>query len=406
MTLVADANGEVHGKFTIPPNVRAGTKRARFVGASGTVGEANFVGQGLLTTRTLQEQTTTRTHTFRVTLDPLAQTFSLLAQEQIGGVDIFVTEVGTTPIMIQLRETQVGMPTQVLLAETQLRPDQITAGQWNRFTFDLPTTLLPDVEYAIVVLCNDPVSSVAIAELGKYDVNANQWVTSQPYQVGVLLSSANASTWTPHQDRDLAFRLLAARYTESVREIDLGSVALDAATDLLVLTTTDQQSFDTGVEVDLTLPGGEVVTTGDGQVVQLPTATTGNCGVKARISANNKISAVLFPGAQVVAGTAQMSCDYVSRAFDADAEGADIRIIFDANLPSGSTVDVFVSGTDLGDNWLPVSQDGVAKPIGSDFYEYQFLYDNLEEAAVRVKLVLTGTISARPVVKNLRVSVV
>lgn len=55
-----------------------------------------------------------------------------------------------------------------------------------------------------------------MAELGKYDAVHERWVTSQPYQVGVLLSSSNASTWTPHQDRDLTFRLLGARFTATI----------------------------------------------------------------------------------------------------------------------------------------------------------------------------------------------
>lgn len=54
-------------------------------------------------------------------------------------------------------------------------------------------------EYAVVVLCDDATTALYVAELGKQDPTRG-YVTSQPYQVGVLLSSSNASTWTAHQD--------------------------------------------------------------------------------------------------------------------------------------------------------------------------------------------------------------
>lgn len=409
MTLVANANGVVEGKFTIPAGVSAGTKLARFVGSGGSFGTANFVGQGVLITRTMQEQTTVQTVLSPAPMpwgiDPLAQTFALDVQTQIGGVDIFVTAKGATPIIVQIRETQVGFPTRTVLTESQLMPSAITANAWNRFAFPMPVTLMPDVEYAIVVLCNDADGAVAVAELGKWDATAGRWVTNQPYNVGVLLSSSNASTWTAHQDRDMAFRLLAARYTQSVREVDLGSVTLSGATDLLVLAVSDQPSANSGSEIELTMPDSSKVAVGDGQVVRLPSPVSGNVGVKARLRATQAASATLAPGLQIVAGQSATTADYVSRAFDADATGANVRIILDAILPSGSSVQVFLSGVDAGDNWTPVTQEGTAKPLGDGKFEYQYYATGVMEARVRVKLVLTGTITARPQVSNLRVSV-
>lgn len=409
MTLVANPSGVVEGKFTIPPNVAAGTKLVRFAGSGGSYGSANFVGQGVLTTNTMQQQTTVRTvlspAPMPVGIDPLAQTFSLQSATQVGGVDLFVTAKGATPFIVQLRETQVGLPTRTVLAETQLRPEQIAVNAWNRFAFQMPVSVMPDIEYAIVVLCNDADGAVAVAELGKYDTAAGAWVTNQPYQVGVLLSSSNASTWTPHQDRDMTFRLLAARYTQSVREIDLGSVAVTSVTDLLVLSVNDQPSVDSGSEIELTFPDATKLAVSDGQVVRLASPVTGNVGVKARLRATQAVSAIMAPGLQVVAGQLAGTGDYVSRAFDADAAGATVRVIFDAILPSGSGVQVFVAGVDAGDTWTPVTQDGSAKPLGDSKFEYQYLATGVMEARVRVKLVLTGTIAARPQVSNLRVSV-
>lgn len=409
MTLVANSNGVVSGKFTIPANVRAGTKRVRFEGAGGSYANANFFGQGVVETRIMQEQITLNTvlspAPIFIRLDPLAQTFSLPTKKQIGAVDLHVTAKGSTPIVVQIRETEVGFPTRTILAETQLAPVDISVNAWNRFTFARPVPLMPDVEYALVVLCNDAVGAVSIAQLGKFDANLQQWVTSQPYQVGVLLSSSNAATWTAHQDRDLAFRLLAANYTEAERTLDLGNVAVTDATDLMVLTTTDQPSADANCEIELTMPDTTVVKASDGQVIRLDSAITGNVGVKAKLRSTADESAVLAPGMQVVAGEVSLSADYITRAFEADAAGADVSIIFDALLPSGSGVAVYIKGDDIGDSWAAVSQDGIAKPIGDGVFEYKYAATGVTEAKLRVKLVLTGTIAARPFVYNLRVSV-
>ena len=43
MTLNANSAGLLTGKFTIPANVPAGSKRVEFVGAGGSRGEAVFI---------------------------------------------------------------------------------------------------------------------------------------------------------------------------------------------------------------------------------------------------------------------------------------------------------------------------------------------------------------------------
>ena len=57
MTLNANSAGLLAGKFTIPANVPAGSKRVEFVGAGGSRGEAVFIGQGELQTDTRQQIT-------------------------------------------------------------------------------------------------------------------------------------------------------------------------------------------------------------------------------------------------------------------------------------------------------------------------------------------------------------
>jgi hypothetical protein len=324
----------------------------------------------------------------------------------IGGVDLFVVAKGATPIAVQIRETQVGFPTSVILAETQQIPSAITVNNWNRWTFAQPIVLQPQTEYAIVVLCNDALGAIATAELGKFDTANSQWVTNQPYQVGVLLSSSNASTWTAHQDKDMTFRLLAAQYTQTERTVNLGNCAVVGATDLIVLAPMLQPASGADSEIILTLPTGETITASDRQVIKLGTAITGNIGMSVKLRATDTLSASLLPGSQLIQGIVDLNAEYASRAIDADATGVTVKVIFDAIIPSGAGVAVHVSGTDIGDTWQTTTQVGVAKALGDNVYEFQYTRAAVTEARIRVRLTLTGTVAARPIVSNLRVSVV
>ncbi len=201
--------------------------------------------------------------------DPLAQTFVLDVATQTAGIDLWFTAKGG-PVVVQIRETSNGVPTSTVVVEQRVPLDAIQLGQFTRVTW-VPAMLQAKREYAVVVLCDDATTALAIAELGKQDPTQG-YVTSQPYQVGVLLSSSNASTWTAHQDRDLTFRLLAAQYTETERVIDLGTADLVDATDLMILGFAERPSAAANLTFDLEFPpalDSEVVRLTDGQVIWL-----------------------------------------------------------------------------------------------------------------------------------------
>lgn len=93
----------------------------------------------------------------------------------------------------------------------------LTNGNYTRFQFDCPVYLEANMGYCFVVMCNDAVAKAQISKMGEYDKFHQCWVSSQPYPVGIMLSPANASSWTAHQDMDLTFRLLEATFTGASR---------------------------------------------------------------------------------------------------------------------------------------------------------------------------------------------
>lgn len=403
MTISANAQGVVAGKFTIPANVPAGTKRVTFAGSGGSSGSAVFVGSGTVTNETRQLTTTeilSVPGTTTVRIDPLAQTFSLAADQQIAAIDVWFAAIGTGKVLVQLRGTSNGIPTQETLATARLMPAQMNILTHTRVLFDAPVSLLAGTEYALVLMCDDAVSAARIAELGKWDITNGRWVTSQPYQVGVLLSSSNASTWTPHQDRDLAFRLHRALFTANEKTVELGVVAVVNATDLLLLSIEELPSSQTRIEYLLELPGGLILTVSGGQPVRLGAAITGNVTVSARLLGNSLASPVLFHGTQLVVGRVAASSNYITRAIRG---GANVRVkaIFEAFIPGNATVTVAYRGVDQDDAWVLVPFTASTED-DNGFFEITHELLGVTEDMIQLRLTLTGTTAERPRVKNLR----
>lgn len=400
MAIQANAQGVVSGKFTIPANVPAGSKRVSFAGAGGSKGDAVFAGSGTITNQVLRQVTTQTSVFWWASVDPLAQTFTINESVQIAAVDLWFAAVGTSKVTVQIRETSNGVPTREVVGEAILTPDQINTTTHTRVNLRYPVQLLANAEYSVVVMSNDAVTELRMAELGKFDTANSRWVTSQPYQVGVLLSSSNNSTWTAHQDRDLTFRLHKAVFSETNKSVALGSVAVTAATDLMLISTEVLPSSSTRIEYELTLPDSSKVTVSSGQPVRLAAAITGNVAVSAKLYGSAGAAPILFPGLQLVVGKVATSGSYVSRAIKAGSN-VRVKVIFEAYIPGGAAIAVSYKGIDPTDTWATVPFVG-STATDNGFYELTHEITGVTETMVQIKLDLTGTTAARPRVKNLR----
>jgi hypothetical protein len=396
MTIQANAQGVLSGRFQIPANVPAGAKNVEFIGAGGTRGAATFSGQGLRVTEVRQMVTRITTNYY----DPLAQTFTLPQATALGGVKLWFTVKGAAPVLLQIRGVAGGVPNRTIYAEARLAADAVKTVGPTQFVFAAPAWLDANTEYALVVMTNDDKTQLAVAEVGMWDDNAQRRVTAQPYQVGVLLSSSNASTWTPHQDRDMTFELQKAVFSETASTVNLGNVSVVNATDLLLLALAEAPTFESRVEYTLALPGGAKINVAEGQPVRLATPVTGEIGVSAKLSGTAAVSPVLHPGTQLVAGTVQATADYVSVAFPAGANSR-IRVIVDAALPSGAKLVVILPGAaaDGKDVEVPFLS---SRWLSMEKQELSYEVAGISKDNVKVKLVLSGTSAARPEVENLR----
>lgn len=397
--LVADAAGLLRGKFTVPADIPAGTKDVEFKGSGGSYGTAQFTGQGTLIEQQLQQVTRIWLQKY----DPLAQTFTLAQTRQATGIKLWATAVGGA-LQVQLREVENGYPSQRILAECVLKPEQVktdgtpTIARW-------PSTLLEaGRDYCAVILATDATSALAIAELSKWDLTGQQWITSQPYTVGVLLSSSNASTWTAHQNMDLAFELLVAEYAGSPRTIELGHAEVVNATDLMVSAFAHEPAVGAGCTFELeTTVGGQPVVhrVAAGQVKQLTERYTGSVTVRALLHCTRELAAALEPGITLLAGNLQTAGDYVSAWVNADAtRPSSLRVVLSATLPGGSGV-IVQCQAEGSSQWVSVPYLSTSHPTAGTL-ENTYQLDDVQAARVRVRLVMAGDLNARPLITDLR----
>lgn len=254
-TLTTNADGEIWGSFIIPSNdavkFRTGSRVVRLIdSSSNNIGESSTSAERIYTasgvskstvdfavnakiptfetaeisdTRTLISRTSrTVWNTGNGSSDPLAQSFSVTED---GGA--FITKIDTyfksksdiDPVSCQIRTMSNGYPTTEIIAQASLRPNDVNtstdASVATTFEFPWPVYLNPGVEYAFVLKSNSVDYNAWVSELGQFDVtDSNVRITEQP-ATGVLFKSANESTWTPDQFKDIKFSLYRAVFDTS-----------------------------------------------------------------------------------------------------------------------------------------------------------------------------------------------
>lgn len=337
--------------------------------------------------------------------DPVAETFVLNAGALVAGVDLWFSAIGDQHIAVQLRTTSNGYPAKTVLAAAVVLPTSVSTSGSTRVLFKTPVWMDADQEYALVIMADEATTAVRIAELGKYDASASKWVTEQPYQVGVMFTSSNATAWTAHQDRDLTFRLLTTNHTQTSRTITLGAVTVTAVTDLMMMGYADRFTADSDCKYRLTLGNGTVYTVTDGQNVKLDVPYTGTVSIDAVLTGSAAASPIFHPGSQLVAGVVGSQASYVTRAIPATS-GTRLRVVYEADIPSGAAVTPSWKGSNLGATFTSIPMV-TSVMVDSGFREYTFEQTGLSGLTwVQVQLALQGNCAARPRVRNLRCYVV
>jgi len=291
--IVTDAAGDVEGWVVIPNNdtlrFRTGSRQIRITDSSVnnrvlelSSAETTYHAKGLLETRQRTILSTrqlvlerTRVTQDRNTLvksrvvrrDPIAQTFTI-GNEPTGiflsSVDIFFQKKDPNlPIELSIVSVENGIPTQrtipfsrVIKSAGDVSVDANNAQTATTFRFDTPVYLEPGIEYAIVLISNSARYRAWFAEPGKRNkvASGNAELITKNVNLGVLLKSQNASTWTPDQNKDLKFKFKRADFNTSSVDVTFTGVCPQRG----------QVTY-----IDLDSPG-------QGYIAGAPTITVGN----------------------------------------------------------------------------------------------------------------------------------
>ena len=403
---VADSNGDVTGTFTIPADIPAGAKEVEFLGQQGSFGSAIFTGQGTHIHSEWDQTTTTNTWRWwsppppRRNWDPLAQSFVLEQGRHITGIDLQFAVKGSdaNDVTIDIVLGDNGFPSRQAITRARIEGSDITTTGYTRATFDFPIYLEAGQEYFMVLMTDDASHAVRIAELGKYDSVAGEFVTAQPYTVGVLLSSSNASSWTVHNDMDLTFKLLGAEFTATQATVNLGSLTVSNMTDLMVTAPVDIPATSSRVTFKYTRSTGEEFLLASDQSIKLDAAISDTMQVQAILDGTATESPTLHPGVLSIPGTLDTAGTYVGRQFDVANGGSTIRIIYEAQLQGGANV--VPQYDNSGYQTMTLAS---ADSVGDGWVEYVYEDTGIVAlSATRVKLNLTGSAAGRPKVRNIR----
>lgn len=407
-SLRANAEGEVRAVFTIPQKQRCGTVDVKIYCEDypSLIGSAPFTAKGMLKTIT-ETITTTKIQTRRI--DPVAQTFEFSEDQMLTSIGLYfsVMESGH-PIILQVREAVNGYPSEVVIREIFVDPDDIEVSMDSsvetKIKLEDPLYCRADTQYSFTVLTNSDKSSIFVQELGDIDLLSKQVVARNPYIPGVMFTSSNALTWTAHQTKNIKFNLYTNNYEEKsevlfypITGVEYDSIAVIAETFVPL-----------GGKIDW-----EYST--DGEKTWLPifinryqdlTNKIDNAVVKATITSKKNVSPSINLQSLLFIGNKNKDVSsYVSKNTSLDAAFENIKVVVDVDTPLGTGV-VFYYATDInGKDWKPLTQDGEGKvKVDNSFTEYTYKATETSGAKnFRVKAVLTtNNTTIIPRVRNLK----
>lgn len=337
-----------------------------------------------------------------MSFNTILQTITQPEAMQCAGVDLYFSEKGGDAIVSLATVDGEGLPDKVL-ATARLAQAAIQTGAATRAAWLQPVLLQEGAQYIIAVAAADATTALQVAQVGEANL-AGGWVTAQQAAIGAVQHVNAAGQVTRYPQRSLRFALLAAEYTATQKTVTLGDTPAVGVTSLMLKAGADQPTADARISYTLQLldAGGAVVQAIEadaGQEVQLAAPHNGTVRTLATVRAgSNGLGAVLEPGTLLVTGTLQTEGTYITPAI-ATAGGDELRVIFEGTIPPGAAVAVHAQPD--GGAWVAVPYSS-SSPQTAGTLELTHVLPGIAAASLRLRLTLSGTPTARPMVANLR----
>lgn len=366
-TLRADSKGYVKGKFTIPENIRTGTREVVIKNANNNA-TASFTANGR---KRFIEETVLRTRVTVNAADPLAQTFQLDSDRVLTSVGLyFGAKDPNSQVIVQIRNTVNGYPGQVIHAEKIVNATSIQSSvngtMETKVVFDDPILCKGGQQYCVVVETDSDVYSLCVGELGKKVLGQSIYVTKQPYVDGVLFSSSNSLTWTAHQTMDLKFNIYGANFNSSASLMfnPVENLSIDRAVMLCDYLTPQN----TGCTWQIKLGNAPFSPIENFEDKDLPELTT-SAQLKADFKSDAHMSPIMAKDSFSFIGmTTARQGSYISRQVDVSYGFTGVKQVFEGHIPAGCVVKSRFS-VDGGVTWLEGTQVS-AEPIDEYYVRY------------------------------------
>lgn len=398
----ADGAGNVTGEIDVQDNdLTSDIHEIEIFGDQGSVVKGVYINDPSLDTSDLRKAVATGGADL---IAPIAQTFSFGASRDIAAIDLDIdaSDPGDGDVIVQIRETTNGLPNQKVLSESRVAKIDIQAsGTFTRFNLSPIVPIIASREYALVVITKNVEYTIAIAELGSPDSLSGNIIAGQP-NAGVFLTSSNGTVWTAEHNKDLKFKILAAKYTANTKTVDLGNISANDITDILVLAHTELTDKDTRVRFQITDPDSTIRTIQKDQPIVLDAKKSGTFNVQAILEGNENKSPILFPNTKLIVGEIQLTGDYQSRKFSVP-NSFTMRLIIETRTTGSATHQPQVENTSAG-NFTNIPL------INAVTLEDGFVQETYELAGLTaipgdltsIKLGLTATDTGRVFLRDLR----
>jgi hypothetical protein len=366
-TVRANSSGEVKATFTVPANVKTGTREVILTN-SGNNASTSFTSIG---TKETTINTVTTTYTTLTAIDPLAQTFQFDNDTMLTSVGVyFAAKDATNNVKVQIRNVVNGYPGNVIFGEQILTPSQVSisadSSVETKISFDDPIPCTANLQYCMVFLTDSAVHSMYVCDLGQRDIKTGALVVKEPYLPGLLFSSSNGIAWTAHQSMNMKFNIYKAQFNlnatiDFVEQTSMNADRLLLLADAIIPTgcaLTWQVSLDGGAYQPIT-PYSDL---------DLLTVAS-RVKLRVMMTATGDLSPILAMDSLVLTGwTTGTSGSYVGRNVELTQPITNVKQIFDAHIPSGCAVTAQFSYDD-GTTWITPTQTS-ATPMSADYTRY------------------------------------
>lgn len=337
-------------------------------------------------------------------LDPLAQSFSFNQDTQVTSIEVAFGDKGTLPITCQIREMSVGgQPTLTTLATKVIYPKEISVSDdssvLTKITFGTPAYCNANQQYCVVFITEDTQYTLYTADLGEKDLITGQIVNKQPYSVGVLFSSSNNFSWTIHQTKDLKFNMYVMS-TQSTGKLVFNQVS-NIQANQIVLAVDQVTPANTKINWTFTSDKNDTELPIQAYSTTLLTDVTSKIKLTANmqgISGNTVSPMIVTDTVGIISLLKELSGTYISRLVSLSQPYTSVKQVIDANLPSGTSLQMYFSPDD-GQTWIPsIKDDNLTEQVTLYYSRYTYIGQLLKPEPV----LNTDNVSISPTGGNLK----